>query len=73
MCGLQLNDVKHNLLDEVISSPELECGEKSLAFLRDVNQFFETQDRDSNSNVKDNGRNCAGIGLSWIKEKADEG
>lgn len=69
---LQLSVVHDNLPDEVMSSLELVSRDKSLEFLRDVNQFFETQDRDSNPNVKGSGRNRAGIGLYFFKEKADE-
>jgi len=55
---LQISVVHTNLPDEVLSNIEL--------------QFFETQDRDSNPNVKGNGRNRAGIGLYFFQEKMEK-
>ncbi|MFK8082584.1 MAG: DUF6502 family protein [Granulosicoccus sp.] len=69
---LQLSVVHNNFPDEVLSDLELVCREKSLEFLQNVNQFFETQDRDSNPNVHGTGRNRAGVGLYFFKEKMDE-
>jgi len=66
---LQLSVVHDNLPDEVLPNLELVSRDKSLVFLRDINQFFETQDRDTNPNVKGSGRNRAGIGLYYFQEK----
>jgi len=69
---LQLSVVHDNLPNEVMSNIELISRDKSLEFLQSLNQFFETQDRDSNANVKGTGRNRAGIGLYFFREKMDE-
>ncbi|MFK7995826.1 MAG: DUF6502 family protein [Granulosicoccus sp.] len=69
---LQLSVVHDNLPDEVLSNLELVSRDKSLVFLKDINQFFETQDRDANPNVKGSGRNRAGIGLYYFQEKTDD-
>ncbi|MFK8079010.1 MAG: DUF6502 family protein [Granulosicoccus sp.] len=69
---LQLSVVHDNLPDEVLSNLELVSRDKSLVFLKDLNRFFETQDRDANPNVKGHGRNRAGIGLYYFQEKTDE-
>lgn len=68
----QVSVVHDNLPDEVLSNLELVSRGKSLEFLNNVNQFFETQDRDSNPNVKGTGRNRAGIGLYFFHEKTDD-
>ncbi|MFK7996223.1 MAG: DUF6502 family protein [Granulosicoccus sp.] len=72
MRRLQLSVVHDNLPDEVLSNLESVSRDKSLVFLKDINQFFETQDRDANPNVKGKGRNRAGIGLYYFQEKIDE-
>jgi hypothetical protein len=64
--------VHDNLPDDVLVNLESVSRDKSIAFLRDMNQFFETQDRDSNPNVQGSGRNRAGIGLYFFREKLDE-
>jgi len=69
---LQLSVVHDNLPDDVIGNLELVSRDKSLEFLQDINRFFETQDRDSNPNVKGSGRNRAGIGLYFFREQMDE-
>jgi len=69
---LQISVVYNNLPDEVLSNIELVSRDQSLEFLQHLNQFFETQDRDSNPNVKGSGRNRAGIGLYFFQEKMDE-
>lgn len=69
---LQISVVYNNLPDEVLSNLELVSRDKSLEFLQHINEFFETQDRDSNPNVKGSGRNRAGIGLYFFQEKMDE-
>jgi len=69
---VQISVVHNNLPDEVLSNIELVSRDKSLEFLQHLNQFFETQDRDSNPNVKGHGRNRAGIGLYYFQEKMDE-
>jgi len=69
---LQISVVYNNLPDEVLSNIELVSRDQSLEFLQQINQFFETQDRDSNPNLKGSGRNRAGIGLYFFQEKMDE-
>jgi len=69
---LQLSVVHDNLPDDVLVNLESVSRDKSIAFLRDMNKFFETQDRDSNPNVQGSGRNRAGIGLYFFREKLDE-
>lgn len=69
---LQLSVVHDNLPNEVLSNLELVSRDKSLVFLKDINEFFETQDRDANPNVKGSGRNRAGIGLYYFQEKTAE-
>jgi len=69
---LQISVVYNNLPDEALSNIELVSRDKSLEFLQHINQFFETQDRDSNPNVKGSGRNRAGLGLYFFQEKMDE-
>ena len=69
---LQLSVVHDNLPDNVLANLESVSRDKSIAFLRDMNQFFETQDRDSNPNVQGSGRNRAGIGLYFFREELDE-
>lgn len=69
---LQLSVVHDNLPDTVLANLESVSRDKSLTFLRDMNQFFETQDRDSNPNVQGCGRNRAGIGLYFFSEKLNE-
>jgi len=69
---LQLSVVHDNLPDDVMANIELVSRDQSLQFLRRLNQFFETQDRDSNPNVEGSGRNRAGIGLYFFHEKMDD-
>ncbi|MFK7860222.1 MAG: DUF6502 family protein [Granulosicoccus sp.] len=69
---LQLSVVHDNLPDDVLSNLELVSRDMSLDFLKGINRFFETQDRDANPNVKGCGRNRAGIGLYYFQEKTDE-
>jgi len=69
---LQLSVVHDNLPDEVLANLELVSRDKSLEFLQQINQFFETQDRDSNPNVKGSGRNRAGIGLYFFHDNMED-
>jgi len=69
---LQLSVVHNNLPDDVISNLELVSRDKSLEFLQEINRFFETQDRDSNPNVKGDGRNRAGIGLYFFCDNMND-
>jgi len=66
---LQLSVVHDNLPDDVLPNLELISRDKSLAFLSELNQFLEMQDRDSNPDVKGSGCNRAGIGLYYFQEK----
>ena len=68
---LQLSVVHDNLPDEVLSNLETVSRDKSLEFIQDLNQFFETQDRDTNPNVKGSGRNRAGIGIYFFRNTID--
>jgi len=69
---LQLSVVHDNLPDEVLSNLELISRDKSLAFLRELNRLFETQqDRDTNPNVKGRGCNRVGIGLYYFQENTN--
>ena len=65
---LQLSVVYNNLPDDVLENIELVTSEKSMKFMHELNDFFATQDRDSNPALKGNGRNRAGLGLYFFKQ-----
>jgi len=68
---LQLSAVHDNFPDEVLANLESVSRDRSMAFLQELNRFFETQDRDSNPNVQGTGRNRAGIGLYFFCNKVE--
>jgi len=69
---LQISVVHDNLPDDVISNLELIARDKSMEFLTDMNNYFETQDRDGNPNVQGTGRNRAGIGLYFFRQSLEK-
>lgn len=64
---LQLSVVYSNLPDEVLKNIELISRDRAMEFLTSLNDFFATQDRDSNPAVQGQGRNRAGIGLYYFQ------
>ncbi len=68
---LQMSVVYSNLPDEALRNIELISRDKAMSFLGDLNQFFATQDRDSNPKVTGTGRNRAGIGLYYFQQPFD--
>lgn len=68
---LQLSVVYNNLPDEVLPNLELICSDRAMEFMRELNEFFATQDRDSNPGIKGSGRNRAGLGLYFFKQPMD--
>lgn len=69
---LQLSVVYNNLPDEVLPNLELVCSERAMVFMKELNEFFATQDRDSNPGSKGSGRNRAGLGLYFFKQPMDQ-
>ncbi len=69
---LQLSVVYNNLPDETLEYIELASREKAMTFMNDLNRFFATQDRDSNPKVEGSGRNRAGLGLYFFKQRLDQ-
>lgn len=69
---LQLSVVYNNLPNETLENIELISREKAMAFMTDLNNFFATQDRDSNPAVTGSGRNRAGLGLYFFKHPIDD-
>lgn len=69
---LQLSVVYNNLPDETLENIELVCSQKSMAFMTALNDFFATQDRDSNPRVTGKGRNRAGLGLYFFRHPVVE-
>lgn len=68
---LQMSVVHSNLPNESLRNIELISRDKAMSFLEDLNQFFATQDRDSNPRVIGTGRNRAGIGLYYFQQPFD--
>lgn len=68
---LQMSVVYSNLPDEALRNVELVARDKAMSLLDELNQFFSTQDRDSNPSVSGVGRNRAGIGLYYFQEPFD--
>lgn len=69
---MQLSVVYNNLPDEVLPNLELVCSDRAMAFMQELNEFFATQDRDSNPGSKGTGRNRAGVGLYFFRQAVDE-
>lgn len=65
---LQLSVVYNNLPDETLQNIELISRDRAMSFMKDLNDFFATQDRDTNPAVKGTGRNRAGLGLYFFKQ-----
>ncbi|OED39302.1 hypothetical protein AB833_17130 [Chromatiales bacterium (ex Bugula neritina AB1)] len=69
---LQLSVVYNNLPDEVLPNLELVSRDRAMVFMKELNEFFATQDRDTNPGSKGKGRNRAGIGLYFFKQSIDQ-
>lgn len=69
---LQLSVVYNNLPDEVLPNLELVCSTRAMEFMTELNEFFATQDRDSNPGSKGTGKNRAGLGLYFFKQPTDQ-
>jgi len=63
--------VYDNLPNEVLKNVEIISRDRALSFLTELNHFFETQDRNSNPELKGKGRNRAGIGLYYFQQPID--
>lgn len=70
---LQLGVVYDNLPDDVLRNLEIVTRNRALEFLKDMNQFYSTQDRDSNESLQGEGRNRAGIGLYYFQNGMNDG
>jgi len=69
---LQMSVVYSNLPDDVLKNLELVSRDRAMSFLTELNQFFATQDRDSNASVEGTGRNRAGVGLYYFQQPIDD-
>lgn len=69
---LQLSVVYNNLPDEVLPNLELVSRDRAMVFMKELNEFFATQDRDSNPGSKGSGRNRAGLGLYFFKQSTNQ-
>lgn len=66
---LQMTAIQDNLPNEVMEDVEAMISARSMKFLTELNTAFQTQDRDSNPNLAGTGRNRAGVGLYFFREK----
>lgn len=64
---LQMSVVYNNLPDSVLRNLELVSRDRAMEFLKELNQFFSTQDRDTNPSIEGEGRNRAGVGLYYFQ------
>jgi len=69
---LHMSVVYNNLPDEVLKNLELVSRDSAMSFLTELNQFFATQDRDSNTSLEGTGRNRAGIGLYYFQQSIED-
>lgn len=69
---LHMNVVYSNLPNEVLKNLELVSRDRAMSFLTELNQFFATQDRDSNASLEGTGRNRAGIGLYYFEQSIED-
>ena len=69
---LQMSVVYNNLPDTVLRNLELVSRDRAMEFLTDLNQFFATQDRDTNPSIEGQGRNRAGVGLYYFQSSSQK-
>jgi len=69
---LHMSVVYSNLPEEVLKNLGVISRDRAMSFLTELNQFFATQDRDSNASLEGTGRNRAGIGLYYFQQSIED-